>query len=164
MKKICLYAIVVLTFYSCSCRNGNHRKEASMQATFSAIASDSALIFQHFIPADTANKMIGSYLASIGADSSCLNSLIIDANALRYYLQDTSIRKIKIMFAHTLDYIYSGHEGVPAGYKKDALTIILAGYDLDDNYRFAPGNMVPDHAVPCPDLCPVSGTAADNLL
>ncbi len=46
-----------------------------------------------FIPIDTANKMIGSYLASVqsgsGTDTN-LHSLIIDANALREYLTSDS--------------------------------------------------------------------------
>lgn len=115
---------------------------------------------------DTANKMIQSYLTSIGKDTDNANiqSLIVDAGTLRKYLSDTSIKKVKIMFAHTLDYINSGHEGQPAGYTPFAFTIVISGYDSEGNYVLAPGNMVPDHAEPCPTNCPTIGNAANALI
>ncbi|OJW80279.1 MAG: hypothetical protein BGO69_05455 [Bacteroidetes bacterium 46-16] len=123
-----------------------------------------------FIPKDTANIMISSYLTSIASDSTPkpapnLNSLIIDAKELRTYLNNNrNIAHVKLMLAHTLKYINEGNAGKYAGYRSDALTIVVAGYDSAGNYIFAPGNTVPDHCGPCPDFCPVSGTAANNLL
>jgi len=123
-----------------------------------------------FITKDTANIMISSYLTSIEADSAPkpvpdLNSLIIDAKELRTYLNNNrNIKKVKLMLAHTMDYINEGNSGKPAGYSSNALTIVVAGYDSAGNYVYAPGNMVPDHCAPCPTFCPVAGTAANNLL
>lgn len=122
---------------------------------------------QYFIPVDSANKMLESYLNSINADvdtSTNIQSFIIDADALREYLSDTSIKKVKVMLAHTLNYVNSGGNGLPCGYRTGKLTIILAGYDEDKNYIFAPGNKVMDHAVPCPTACPTIGTASDMTL
>lgn len=122
------------------------------------------------IPVDTANIMISSYLASIDSDTipapaPNLYSLIVDANDLRQYLNENqNITKVKLMFAHTLKYINEGNEGKYAGYRSDALTIVIAGFDSAGNYIFAPGNMVLDHCGPCPTLCQATGTAANNLL
>ncbi len=120
-----------------------------------------------FISIDSANKMLTSYLTSIKhtKPESSLKSLIVDANALRSYLNDTAngrIDKIKILFAHTLEYINSGHEGKNAEYKPGALTLIFAGYDAVGNYIYYDG-MVFDHGAPCPIICP-PGEAANDLL
>jgi hypothetical protein len=121
-----------------------------------------------YISKDSANKMIGSYLTSIEADSTDedpdINSLIVDADLLRDYLSNKDVKNVKIMLAHTLDYINSGHGGQNAGYKADALTIVLAGYDAQGNYVFQSDHMVPDHATPCPRNCPSGGSAANALL
>jgi hypothetical protein len=119
----------------------------------------------YFISKDSANKMLQSYqgsISSVDADSS-LHSLILNADALRQYLSDTSIKEVKVMLAHTLDYINAGNQNQPAGYKPNALTIILAGYNDKGNYVLAPGNMVPNRAKPCPNQCP-TGSASSSLL
>lgn len=121
-----------------------------------------------FIPIDSANKMLASYLASINHPdkNNSLKSIIIDASSLRNYLNDTTngrIDKVKIMFAHTLDYINSGHEGQNARYKPGALTLIFAGYDAVGNYIYYDG-MVLDHGAPCPIICPPGEAASDLLI
>jgi len=112
---------------------------------------------------DSANKMINSYLNSLQDDSTDLHSLVLDGNVLREYLADTSIVKLKLMFAHTLPYINSGNANRYAGYKIDALTIVIAGFDAAGNYIYAAGNAVPNHCVPCPHICPL-GKAGSSLL
>lgn len=121
----------------------------------------------YFIPVDSANKMLRSYLSSIHADvdsNKQLQSVIMDADALREYLSDSSIRKVKVMFAHTLNYINSGKEGVNCKYTANQLTIIIGGYDKNNNYVIAPGGKVPNRGIPCPENCPDSGTASDMYL
>lgn len=145
-----------------ACQNANNGQTTTGQ-------SASAPITAFFVSTDTANKMIGSYLASIGDTAGQVNpnnlqSLILDADALREYLSDNSIKKVKIMFAHTLSYINSGHKGQPAGYQPGAFSIVVGGYDADGNYVVAPGYMIPDHAKPCPENCPTAGSAALPLL
>ena len=118
------------------------------------------------IPIDTANMMILSYLNSINYtnNDSDLHSLIVDAEALRAYLTEDSsgrsIQKIKIMFAHTMDYINSGGANQNAGYQSRKLTIVLAGYDYKGDYIYFGDNQVMNRFAPCPHLCPELGTAA----
>lgn len=150
----------MLTFGAC--QNTNNDQTATAQ-------SASAPTTEFFVSTDTANKMIGSYLASIGdtagqVDPDNLQSLILDADALREYLNDKSIKKVKIMFAHTLSYINSGHKGQPAGYQPGAFSIVVGGYNAEGNYVVAPGYLVPENAKPCPTNCPTVGTAAQPLL
>ncbi len=125
--------------------------------------------FSQFIPIDSANKMVNSYLTSINypANDSDLQALIFDANVLRNYLNDSShgkIVQIKIMLGHTLEYINSGHFGMNAKYQTGELTVIIAGYDQNNNYIYNSDNMVLDHAMPCPDWCPTGGTAQYSSL
>lgn len=120
-----------------------------------------------YILTDSANKMISSYLTSLpvppdGA-SPDLHALVVSADLLRDYLSDASIQSVKLMFAHTLEYINAGHEGVPAGYQSGALTLVFGGYDSSGDYVLAPGSTVPNHCIPCPPTCLKSGTAASDL-
>lgn len=167
MKK----TVIALSIFSAgisftACQNNpqqNQNKEQHPLATAGIPES----VKDHFIPVDTANKMIQSYLNSItdsGSANVQLQSLIMNADALREYLNDTSIKEVKVMFAHTLNYINSGNGGQYAGYKANALTIIFAGYNSAGNYVIAPENMVPDGTKPCPPSCPVTGTASNPLI
>lgn len=121
------------------------------------------------IPVDSANKMLSSYLNSIGyADNDTdLRSLSFDAAALRHYLNTPAsgaeITELKVMFAHTLDYINSGNSNLSAGYGSGKLTLIIAGYDSGGNYVFPDNDHVFNKAMPCPENCP-PGEAGDALL
>jgi|GEM_PF-759857 len=124
-----------------------------------------------FIHKDTANKMIQSYLNSLdnipppeeGVSPQQLYSLIIDADELRTYLSDPAIKNVKVMFAHTLDYINTGNADIPAGMTSGALTIVFGGFDSSGNYVYAPGMTLPNEARGCPPYCPSTGTATNNL-
>ena len=122
-------------------------------------------ISSQFIPSDTANEMINSYIYSVssGSHASDLHAFSIDADLLRTYLANTSIKNVKLILAHTMDYIHSGFRGVYAGMQPGAVTIIIAGYDNDGNYVYKDGSFVLDHASPCPYTCP-PGAAGDDLL
>ncbi len=124
-----------------------------------------------FIPADSANKMILSYLTSINyqQNDTDLDCLTIDADTMRAYLANTNVKKIKLMFGHTLEYINAGGGNQYCGYQTGALTVIIACYDSMNNYVYyhAPQsavNMVMDHAEPCPSNCARGGSAASNVL
>lgn len=126
-----------------------------------------------FITLDTANIMIGSYLNSINGNANgnngngqtpLIKSFIVDANALRYYLQNTNIKYIKLFMAHKLNYINKGNKNKDAGYRGDALTIVISGFDSSNNYIYSPQGAVLDFSAPCPNNCPGSGTAAYDLL
>lgn len=107
--------------------------------------------------------MIQSYLNSTNSDKQ-LYSLILDADDIRTYLSDTAIRGVKVMFAHTMEYINAGNEGLPADLESGALTVILAGYNSRGNYVFAPGMRVLNKARPCPTKCLTTGSASNHIL
>jgi len=122
-----------------------------------------------FIPVDSANKMLSSYLNSInsGQNDTDLTSIIFDADTLRSLLNDTShgkIVKVKCMLAHTLCYINSGGQNQPCGYRSGKLTLVVAGYDLSNNYVLNPIGKAMNTGMPCPTSCPATGTAASALL
>ena len=124
------------------------------------------IIGSQFIPADSANEMINSYIYSIehsATHESDIHSFSIDADSLRKYLMHTELKHVKLIFAHTMDYIHSGYRGVYAGMQSGAVTIIIAGYDNAGNYVYHNGGNVLDHCIPCPTSCP-SGNAGDDLL
>ncbi len=164
-----LSAFAALLFASCGEANNNTKEETStttpkqtlLDDTDSTIASNGV-----FIPIAEANTMIKSYLNSVNYPSqdSSLHSLIVDANALRAYLNgNTSITKLKLMFAHTQTAIAEGY----CGYKPGALTIILAGYDDSGNYVYrnaGSGPQVMDNATACPSMCPTAGSAISDTL
>lgn len=122
-----------------------------------------------FIPVDSANKMISSFLGSIDYQNndSSLQSLVIDATELKRYMDTVSssnrITKFKIMFAHKLSYINSGHQNQTAGYNRNALTIVIAGVNENGNYVIFPTTKVFDNSMPCPTSCPL-GTASNPLI
>lgn len=117
-----------------------------------------------YIPLEEANTMIGSYLSSINssANDTDVRSFSVDADSLRALLDQTGIKRVKIMFGHTMGYINGGHYGQYAGFQSGALTLIIAGYNAAGNYVYYNG-MALDHCMPCPYNCP-SGAAGNSLL
>ncbi len=162
MKKLLIVAL--LGFLTACTSNNSETKDTSTGENtpmgFATTPSPTGSV--SFINKDTANIMITSYINGNKLDSTQLSSLIIDADSLRAYLSDTSIRNIKLMFAHTQQYIYSGGKDRKCSYRSGDLTLILAGYDGSGNYKYYNDNQVMDNATPCPSLCPVNGTAQYN--
>lgn len=116
-----------------------------------------------YINKDTAQRMVRSYEQSLlhnPADKvQDVKYWVLDADLLRDYLANEQIRGVAVKLAHTLEYMNTGHEGQPAGYRNDALTIVINGFDSLGVVMFGPpnGTTVPDHAVPCPHNCPIVG-------
>lgn len=113
------------------------------------------------ISKDTANKMILSYLTSVGYPGvdTALRALTFDADSLRNYLANPSIVTVKFMVAHKLNYVNSGGSGVNAGLNPAAITLVLVGLNDGDEYIMNSVNRVYDNFNPCPSLCPgTSGT------
>lgn len=155
-RQLTVFFLAVLLTTACTDRDvkdRTHKGHSHMMTSY------------EFVPVDSANKMIQSYLNSIGYPTTDTNllSLSINADSLRSYLSDTAISDVKLMLAHTLAYINGGGKDENCGYKSSALTVIIAGYDKDGNYIYAPNNMVIDRGVPCPTNCP-PGEAAQPLL
>lgn len=159
-----LASALVVSFSACQNPEG-----AGSAHTQSTVQTSNLSWDQPFIPVDSADTLIKSYLTSINYQSqdTDVRSFIIDANALRQYLtagNGEQITNLKIMLAHNADYIQSGHYGQPCGYSKNGLTVVLAGYGSNGNYIYAPGNKVLDYSMPCPANCPNVGTASGDLL
>ncbi len=118
-----------------------------------------------FITVDTANRMISSYLNSINAanNDTDLRSVIINADEMRSYLADTSIKDFKIMLAHTQAFINSGKKDQNSGYRSNALTFIIAGVNRNGNYVYFNEdntNKVLDRGRHCPTNCPAGNASS----
>lgn len=156
MKKnlgaLAVLAAIAITFASCNGCGHGHPPTSSVDSSY--------------IPADSANRMISSYISSLQGNPDELHSLLLNAEALRTYLNSDAgqgASTIKVMFAHTLDYINAGNEGVPCGYGSGKLSVVLAGYDAEGNYVLVPSGTGIDFAHPCPSACP-TGQASGDLL
>jgi hypothetical protein len=165
-----LFTALFLGVIIAACNKENSAVTPSIQRTHSAHAAyrlpatmqDTAT--SRFIPLDSANEMISSYLYSIsyGNNDTDVRSFSVNADSLRAYLSDPSIKNVKLVFAHTLNYINAGNKGVYAGYQTGAMTIIIAAYNGEGNYVYH-GGQVLDHLAPCPYACP-TGVASNDLL
>lgn len=118
-----------------------------------------------FIPKDTANLMIDSYITSIDPSKNPneIHSLLCNVDTLlSYYRAHPEIQYFKLSFAHNLNYIHNGHYGVRPVPNDNALTIVISGVALNGNYVLMDGEVI-DQLAPCPSQC-VRGTAqADNI-
>jgi hypothetical protein len=165
MKK---YIIFIFCTFLLACGQGTQNAEQgadSSQQVAAMFTDSSSGGGNPFIPLDTANMMIKSYLNSINytQNDTLLHSVIVDANALRSYLSSAAAGvsgKVKISFAHTLDYINNGGANQYCGMQSGKLTLILSAVNDAGNYVYFNGTSVMDRGVPCPHHCPVEGTAA----
>lgn len=118
-----------------------------------------------FISVDSANKMLNSYLNSISyqTNDSDIRSMTFNAADLRRLLDSmqnsSTISEVQIKFAHKLKYINDGHGNQPAGYNKDALTLLLIGVNASGDYVNQATSII-NHGRPCPNTCP-PGTAGN---
>lgn len=162
---VTVLASILVIIAACTKKNATNNPNVK-PADLNSLMFDSTMTGADspFIHVDSANKMLNSYLSSINTAERAddLHSLIIDAEALRYYLQNTDIKHVKIMLAHRLDYINAGYENTYAGTDYNALTVIIAGYDQNSNYVYTSAGSVLDNATPCPYQCIASGTAASD--
>jgi hypothetical protein len=165
MKKLALLMILILVLLVYACNKKNSTPNTDIRPTntsdfhkYATMGLDSP-----FISRDTANVMLSSYLNSISGSSANVKSFIVDADALRYYLSNTNIKHVKLMLAHKLNYVRGGGQNTDAGYNGNAFTIIISGFDSDNNYIYSPQGAVLDFSQPCPYNCVTDGTAANDL-
>jgi len=171
-KNLLLFVAVCASFLTSCCPHtgpSNCSAEQAVMEQHKGNGHGNGAPQSQFIPVDSANKMLASYLNSVNAQKSdsALHCIIVDADQLRAYLNDSCnghVTHVKLMFAHTLDYINSGHGNQYAGYKSGALTLIVAGYDNTNNYVMASGNSLLDYGQGCPSYCPASGSAANDII
>ena len=110
--------------------------------------------YSQSISITSANAMISSYLSSIHfpAMDTAIRSLAFDADTLRSYLADTSIKTIRFYMAHTPAQVQL-KPGAYAGYNPQALTMIIVGYSQNDSLIKNKHNGVYEHFYPCPANC-----------
>ncbi|RYD52132.1 MAG: hypothetical protein EOP52_08115 [Sphingobacteriales bacterium] len=110
--------------------------------------------YSQSISIGAANEMISSYLSSVQfpTQDTAIRSFAFDADTLRSYLADTSIKTIRFHMAHTPTQIRSA-PGVYAGYNPQALTMIIVGYSENDVLIKNKHNGVYEHLYPCPHQC-----------
>jgi hypothetical protein len=116
------------------------------------------------IKVDTANRMIASYLTSVGYPNvdTTVRSLSFDADTLRAYLKNKDITTVRFYLGHQLSWLNGGSTrfGKNIGMAPGKLTIICAGLDDDGQIVRNTSNGVYEHAMPCPNNCGPSTTAA----
>lgn len=164
-NKLFLVIATAMIVYACNKKNTTVDTGGSKQGNKPDYRSYALMgLDSPFLLPDTANVMIQSYLSGIDNASTQLKSLIVDANALRYYLQNTDITKVKLMFAHKLNYVRNHGSTGYDDMDYRALTIVIAGFDNNNNYIYSPQGAVMDFCQPCPANCPPTGTAAYDIL
>ena len=116
------------------------------------------------IAIDSANKMISSYLQSVGYPyvDTTVRSLAFDADTLRDYLKDKDITTVRFYLGHQLSWLNGGTSrfGKNIGMSPGKLTIIMAGLDDEGAIIRNSSNGVYEHAQPCPNNCGPTATAA----
>lgn len=114
-------------------------------------------LYSQPIQIDTANRMIASYLESVGypAVDSAVRSLAFDADTLRAYLSNPSITTMRFYLGHQLSYLNAGQGrfGKDIGMRPGALTIIAVGMNDAGQVVRNSSNGVYEHAMPCPYSC-----------
>ena len=168
MKNLFLTAFAViiclLMFSSCkklgaSFASMMKKAEAQTQGGAPGSPGEGSALYSQPIPVDSANRMIQSYLTSIGypEENMEIRSWAFDADTLRNYLNSEEgqhIKHIKFFMAHTLGYINSGHYGErPDKMYADDFTVIIAGLDSTGNYVLNKLDMPYDQSLPCPYRC-----------
>lgn len=112
--------------------------------------------YSQSIPVDSANRMIKSYLDGVGYPmvDTAIRALSFDADTLRSYLANHDITTVKFIFAHQQNYINSGGYGTSTGLNPNAITLVIAGLNDNDQYVLNSQNGLYDNMRPCPVQCP----------
>ena len=161
MKKMILTVIAACLLAGMSYMAGACTKSSAQVKNTQPDTTGSDPHYSAPIPVAQANEMIQSYLDAIDYthNTNKIKSFVINADSLRAYLSDTTIKYMKLFLAHTPAWIAAGNRGKLPGPDETALTIVIAGMGADYNYIFehaARGTqtyMVMDKADPCPDDC-----------
>ncbi len=110
------------------------------------------------IQIDTANRMIASYLESVGYPQvdTAVRTLSFNADTLRSYLSNPNITTMRFYLGHQLSYLNGGTDrfGKDIGMRPGALTIIAVGTNDAGQIIRNTSNGVYEHAMPCPYNCP----------
>lgn len=154
-----LLPILALFMFSCT-KDSKHNSVSpagvprGTASQFRNLARYSGSDYSRSIPVEFANNLIGSYLNSVGypQQDTAIRSFAYDADTLRSYLADTSIKTIRFHMAHSPAY-YSTNNNQFAGLAAQSLTIIIVGYGNEDNMIRNNQGGVYEYAYPCPYTC-----------
>lgn len=90
-----------------------------------------------------------------------MRSLTFDADTLRTYLADTSIKTLKFMLAHRPAWAMNTSTwGQWAGTRPSAMTLVIVGLSQNDQYILNNRGQVFEHCLPCPQDCPNASVSA----
>ncbi len=166
MKQAILLAATALAITTLSTSCGRHEATApgadavKTYVPNNAVHSAGRMVttgYSKSISLDSANRMISSYVTSVGYPlvDSAVRSVAVDADSLRAYLSNTNITAVRFYFAHQLSYINGGLDrfGRNIGMKPGALTVVIAGVDNDGALVRNSSGGVYEHAMPCPNSC-----------
>ena len=135
-----------LTISSCTKERQHVSPEPAKNNKVSPLFRYSGSDYSQHISKDSADRMVASYLASLGSDTGGdLQSLTFNADSMRSYLGNSSIATLKFSLAHKRPFINQGNYGEHMGVNAEALTFILSALDEeDDDYIYASGEYVYD--------------------
>jgi hypothetical protein len=138
----------------------NKASTASNQSKAHSAARLVGSLYSQPIQIDTANRMIASYLESVGYPQvdTAVRSLSFDADSLRAYLSNPTITTMRFYLGHQLSYLNGGTDrfGKDIGMRPGALTIIAVGINDAGQIVRNSSNGVYEHAMPCPYSCPTA--------
>jgi hypothetical protein len=122
-----------------------------------------------YIPIDSANKMISSYLNSIQYQNNDtdVRAFVVDANAIRCYLNSNvgkNVVNLKVFLAHNAEYANSLDSNKNCGYNVKGLTLVITGFDSLGNYVIYPNGVCIDHTEETPIKFKIKGNASNNLI
>lgn len=107
------------------------------------------------VSVSTANGYIQDFIDNYFTPGTVqVKSMIMDAQLLRDYLNNTDIENVKFML---------GERPIGTG-TETTLTLVVAGYDAAGNYVLTTDGKILDHTTPCPTDCPTVGDAANDLI
>ncbi len=109
------------------------------------------------VSVNIANGYINDYLADFFTPGiTPTKAMIIDADLIRNYLANENIKNVKFMLGKKM--IDNN------GTNMETFTLIVAGYDSNNNYVLTSDGKVLDDSDACPPKCPTTGTASnDNI-
>ena len=173
MKRTLIIAVVCLGAAIAACNKEKSdksvtptpqvRTSATPNAHYASKTTDDTSGNSIFISKDAANQMISSYIYSTNSTSETdTKSFSVNADSLRAYLADGNIKNVKLIFAHTSEYMNAGNTGLYCGTQAGAITIVIAAYNASGDFVYHNGCVL-DHVLPCPSSCP-PGQAGNDLL
>lgn len=167
MRSFILGILIVAGTIACQKSDNNRNDHSSSANKRTATLPNQAATYTGSITWTSiaeANTLIQSYQNGLDSLSDTLiKYMMIDAAALRTYLEDSSITQFKLILAHSSS-TYATAPNSYQGLKANSLTAIMVGVNLAGDYVYYDTDLAINRITPCPHNCPLTGTAANDLL